>query len=540
MSTDGAHCAKVGTNLLSKGGSAVDSAIGTLLCMGIVIPNSMGIGGGCLMTIYETKTGKAISINGRETAPSYATEDMFEGHGDAAARGPLSIGVPGELAAYWEAHKRYGKLPWRDLFEETIMMAQYGTPVVSHLASALRDPRHANFMSDQMRELFTNKTTKQVVNTGDILKMVRLAETLRKIRDNGVREFYEGKTGQSFIEDLKRQGGKITMDDLRDYRVEIGDAMEFKLTPQLKLFTQPVPGSGIILSMILRIMRNLGYYKSKDLVNSFEKSSLYYHHLIESFKFAYAQRAELEDKPDDQDRHNSLMDKLNSENFILSISEKIDNKTHEQEFYYKGLGEFRRDAGTAHVSVLDSDGLAVATTTSVNLYFGSGLMSNSTGIIYNDIMDDFVSPDVINKFGVRPSPYNHIKAGRRPISSMAPSVFVDENGRVRLIIGASGGTQITTGIASVSLRHLFLDDDIKTAIDGRRLHHQFLPNEIIYEQGFRKDILNSLREARNHTCKLLTSRSSIVMAVANQPDAFGNNQITANSDARKGGAVDGL
>lgn len=540
VSTDAYHCSRVGTRLLKKGGSAMDAAIGTLLCMGIVLPNSMGIGGGCLMTIYDTKSGLATTINGREFAPHYAHENMFLGDPIAASRGNRSVGVPGELAAYSRAHELYGRLNWSSLFEDTIEMAERGVPVVNHLASALRDPRHAIYMSKEMRESFMNEKTGLLVGEGDMLKMKRLAATLRRIRDHGANDFYYGETGRLFIEDLRKQGGLMTMDDLASYRVNESRALSFKITDDLTLHTQPLPGSGLVLNIILKIMRNLGYYGRHDLGKKFEDASLYYHHLTEAFKYAYAQRSGLEDKPDDPARLEALIDKLKSEEFIQYASANIDNWAHDDDRYLLNSREmFAQDGGTAHVSVIDSNGLAVAVTSSINLYFGSGLISKSTGIIYNDIMDDFVSPDVINRFGIRPSQFNRIRPGKRPLSSMTPSIFVDSQNRVRLVVGASGGTHITTGVASTSLNHLFLGQNLKEAVDKRRIHHQYIPNEIVHEANFRPDLIASLR-ARNHSIRPLTGRSSIVMALANQPDEYGRNQITANSDARKGGSVDGV
>lgn len=488
------------------------------------------------MTIYEAKTGKAISINGRETAPKSSTERMFDGKPKNSSRGSLSVGVPGELAAYSKAHKRFGKLAWSELFVDSIKMAKEGIPVVEHLANAIRDPRHAIYMEEPLKKLFTNADRK-LVDIGEKFYMNKLVETLELIQnDESVEIFYRGELGQKFINDLTKAGGIMTMDDLRDYYPIEKEALRVDLADDLTMFTQPVPGSGIIASIILRIMKKFDYYQAKASDLDFD---LFYHRLVEAFKYGYAQRAGLEDKPDSPERMKKLMEKLESQAFIDYAFEHIDDLAHNDTRYLDNEVFYKEDAGTAHVSVVDADGNAAAVTTSVNLYFGSGLISESTGIIYNDIMDDFVSPNITNKFGVRPSEYNHIKPGRRPISSMAPSVFIDKNGKVRLVIGASGGTMITTGVAFVSLRNLYLGEDIKTSIDAFRLHHQFLPNVVNYEDGFDNEYLKSLKD-RGHEIKRISGRSSVVMAVANEPQHDGQNKITANSDFRKGGSVDGF
>lgn len=490
------------------------------------------------MTIYDKKKKEATVIDGREVAPDYATENMFANDSLKASRGPLSIGIPGELAAYWEAHQRFGKLNWSELFDDTISLAENGSPLVEHLAFALRAKNHAKYITKPLAKLMTNNITGQYYDQGDLFVQKELANTLRRIRDNGAKEFYGGLTGQLFIQDLKEQGGRITLENLMSYEALVKPPLVFNLAPELTLFTQPPPGSGIVLSIILGVMKELGYYKKLKPQSSFEGSSLYYHRLIESFKFAYAQRAGLEDKPDDVDRMKKLMEKLSSDEFIKEVAMRMDNVTHDGE-YYGGLEYFSQDHGTAHVSVVDADGNAAAVTSSVNLYFGSGLLSPSTGITYNDVMDDFTSPNLVNKFNLAPSKFNRIRPGKRPVSSMAPSVFTDSEGNVKLVIGGSGGSKITTAIASVSLRNCFLGEDIKTAIDGPRLHHQFLPNKIMYEHNFPKELLVSLAD-RGHSLEKILDRSSVIVAVTNDQVNGTNKQITANSDYRKGGAVAGL
>lgn len=542
VSTDAEPCAKIGKNLLAKGGHAVDAALGTLICMGVALPNSLGLGGGCLMTIYDNVNKTSTIIDGRETAPDYATEGMFSGNPLSASRGPLSTGVPGELAAYWEAHQRFGRLPWSMLFEETIKMAREGFPTVEHLSAALRDMGHAKYISPDLAKILTSNVTGEYFREGEIMRLPLLANTLERIRDGGVKEFYDGQTGQLFVEDLRNQGGKLTMENLRNYRAVVGPAMVIKLNDDLKVHTQPLPGSGVVLSIILRILNELGYYKNLGPRNSFESSALYYHHLAEALKFAYAQRAGLEDQPDDPSRMEQLIANITSDAYIKSCAKKIDDARTQPSQVYGGLEYFQEDHGTAHASVIDSEGNSVAITSSVNLYFGSGLVSPRTGLIYNDVMDDFTSPNLTNKFALPPSKYNRIRPGKRPLSSMAPSIFVDSKGNPKLIIGASGGSKITSAIAIVALRNLFFDEDLKTAIDGPRIHHQFLPEAVWYEANFAPEILATLK-ARGHQLKLITGRSSVVMAIAcndTTPTLHNGKKITANSDYRKGGSVDGL
>ncbi|KAG9508768.1 hypothetical protein GZH46_02730, partial [Fragariocoptes setiger] len=550
VSTDAAHCAPMGRDILARGGSAVDAAITTLLCMGIVLPNSLGLGGGCLMTVYHRKNQTATVIDGREEAPDYAYENMYGDNHMAASRGPLSIGIPGEIAAYGEAHRLFGKLKWAELFEAPIKLALGGAPVVKHMEDALYRGQHSDHLNPELRQLMTSNQTGKLLVAGEFLKRPDLAATLRRLRDYGSQDFYTGEIARLLIGDLQKLGGRITLDNLAKYKAYVKPAYKARLSHNLTLFTQPLPGSGVLLAMILRIMDKFGYNGRSDVGDDLLKSQLYYHRLVETLKFAYAQRGGLDCDTDDE-RTRQLLHHIESDEFTDSIVAKIDSRAHNVSYY--GADEyFSLDHGTAHVSVVDSDGNAVAITSSVNLYFGSGLLSPSTGIIYNDVMDDFVSPGFRNMFGVAPSKYNRIMAGKRPLSSMVPSVFTDANGQPRLVIGASGGSKITSSVALVSLRHLFLGDDIKTAIDGPRLHHQLLPNVITYEPTFPEAILDDLK-VRGNEMKPVIGRTSIVMAISVNEACQGhksNNHtntqdqhtycIEANSDYRKGGSVDGM
>lgn len=542
VSTDAWPCAKIGKDLLAKNGTAIDATIGILLCKALVIPNSSGLGGGCIITVYDAKTKTATVIDGREEAPDYATENMFGNNSQAASRGPLSIGIPGELAAYAKAHKLFGKLPWPELFEPVIEMAENGVPLVEHMHDALRNKNHAQFVTPKMQAFFRNNATGQYYKLGDIVKYPILAKTLRRLAIEGSDDFYRGEIGRILIEDLQEQGGLITRDNLAKYQARVSKAEEFELNSNLKLFTTPIPSSGIILSIIMRIMDKLGYYNGdKRPKSSFKAATLFHYHFTEACKFAYAERALLEDKPDNITRMSELITKLKSDEYIDNVVSRITDTTHDDISYYnRQTGKQAFDSGTAHVSVVDDAGNAVSATTSVNLYFGSGLISPRTGIIYNDVMDDFVSPGFSNSFGIAASAFNHIRPGRRPISSMAPSVFIGNDNSVKLVIGASGGAKITSSVAYVSLRTLFLKDDIKTAIDADRIHHQLQPNELQYERNFSSQILKSLHDDYKHKLAVIVNRSSVVMGIVEENLGDNVKVLTANSDYRKGGAVDGI
>lgn len=230
-----------------------------------------------------------------------------------------------------------------------------------------------------------------------------------------------------------------------------------------------------------------------------------------------------------------MLRNLTSKEYAQSIRKRIvDNTTFDLDYYGAVLYQ-PDDYGTAHVAVVAPNGDAVSVTSSINQYFGAKVRSRSTGIILNNVMGDFSAPNITNYFGLPPSPANFIRPGKRPLSSMCPAVFVDEAGDVRLVIGAAGGTRITSGTALVSARNLWLKEDIKTAIDRRRIHHQLFPQTLFFEKGFDEEILEGL-ERLGHAIKMYETGGPIVVAVARDEDS----RLHAYSDARKGGGTAGF
>ncbi|XP_013788464.2 gamma-glutamyltranspeptidase 1-like [Limulus polyphemus] len=466
ISTDAAQCAPVGKSILKKNGSVVDAAIATLLCMGVVIPQSMGLGGGFLMLIYRRNEKAAYVLNAREVAPQAATENMFQGVSELSQTGGLSIGVPGELAGYAAAWTKYGKLRWSELFQPAIHICEKGFLVGRHLANAL----------------YLNK---------DIIE-----------NDNSLR----GLQTQSH-------------DNLTFYGV-------------------PPPGSGALLSYMINTLDEYGFNETSFSTNN--KKVQNYHRMIEAFKYAYAKRTELEDPGVDAsssqyERISKLVQELASKEFAKETKNNIyDNQTFDPSHY--GVEPFiQADWGTSHLSIVAPNGDAVAVSSTINSYFGSKKASISTGIVFNNEMDDFSSPNITNAYGIVPSKYNKISPGKRPFSSMSPTIVVDGNGNIRLVIGGTGGTKITTATTLVSILNLRAGLSIKNAIDSPRIHHQLIPNTIMYEPNFPEELLEGLKR-KGHNVTEISGRSSFIMGIARKKSGT----LYANADYRKGGASDGF
>lgn len=538
IAIDGEPCAKIGKDILLIGGSAVDSAIAALVCNGVVNSQSMGLGGGFLMTVYNAARKTADTLNAREAAPLAAHQDMFHGDPELAKYGPLSVAVPGEVAGYWEARQKYGNksISWQTLFQPTIDMCRNGIYVSWTHAKVLKD---SNFTDDNMKKVFHDPKTGEPWKEGDIYTRKTLAKTLETLaRDGDAGKdrlgFYTGDIGKKLVQDLKELKGIITEEDLKVYEAIWQEPAEITLNSlNMTVFSIRPPGSGAILEYILNIIDN---YK---LTKSDKNDPLLFHRIVEAFKWAYALRTELGDPIGDveiKDIVHELVQNMTSEDWAEKKFHKIkDNMTNNNASYYGASFYSPDDHGTAHVSILAPNGDAVSATSTINLYFGSKVISPSTGIIYNDEMDDFSAPSITNYFGLPPSPHNFIRPHKRPLSSMSPAIVTDGSGDVRLVVGAAGGTKITTATALTMIHNLWLGDDIKESIDFRRIHHQLVPMEVVYELDYPQNILKDL-ESRGHRVATIDAFGSVVCAVARGEDG----RIYANADFRKAGGVDGF
>lgn len=530
VTVDGEPCAPIGREILEKGGSAVDAAVALLFCNGAVNPQSMGLGGGVFITVYTNSTGVAEVIDGREAAPLATTAQMFIGNSSLVRSGPLSVAVPGELKAYHAAHQKYGKLPWSELVEPTIQLCRKGFPVGKHLAMKLEEKQEGVLSEASLKESFFNNDTNEVFKEGEILKRPLFANTLQEIAEKGAEEFYSGELGKKFVKDVQQIGCLITEEDLKSYQAHVKPATKYTLLGEHVMYSVPPPGSGPVLSLALGILAGYGYSGS-NATGSVDDVALMYHRIVEAFKFAYAKRTYLGD--DAFVNTSDIMELMLSRDYANSLRSKIsDFETHEPSFYEPAT-HVVDDKGTAHVNVLASNGDAVSATSTVNRYFGAMLVSPSTGIVLNSGMDDFSVENATNSFGLEWSTANLIAPGKRPLSSMCPTIVTDSSGAVHTVIGGAGGSRITSGTALVLFKTLYLDETIKMAIDDLRIHHQLYPNHIFYEKSFPPIILDKLQEF-GHKVRPEVEESAFQGITRSEDGA-----IFANMDFRKGGSIGG-
>ncbi|XP_075978380.1 glutathione hydrolase 1 proenzyme-like isoform X2 [Anticarsia gemmatalis] len=529
--TDAPQCSRIGRDVLAKNGSAVDAAIAAMFCNGLYNQQSMGLGGGFFMTVFIKQEEKAYTVNARETAPGAATYDMFNGSHDKSSKGPLSVGVPGELRGMWAAYKRWGKLPWESLVAPSVELCRSGVTmskamydgVIVHASSTKNDPH--------LRKTYYNSAKGQFHKPGTIVKPPEaLCNTFQRIMENGGDDLYNGTLAQDFLDDLERVGSIITADDLRQYEAKIVEPITVPLTNGDTLYTPPPPSSGVILVNILNILS--GFQFNASSINTTEDKILTYHRILEAFKYAYATRTKLGDI--DFLDLKELINNVTSPEYGTEVRLRInDTATSNNSATYGAETYNQPDSGTAHISIIAPNGDAVSMTSSINYYYGAGFTTLKTGIVMNNVMDDFSSPGITNLFGLKPSPANFIAPHKRPLSSMSPSIVVDMHGNAKLVIGASGGTKITTAVALATIRKLWFDQSIKEAVDEARIHHQITPMVAQYEYGITEDILKGLR-AKGHGMERYSGRGSIVCALYRNRTA-----IYANADFRKGGDVAG-
>ena len=524
VAADQPVCSQIGAELLGAGGSAGDAAVGTALCLGVINAFASGIGGGGFATIRDAN-GSVEVIDFRETAPARAFRDMFHGNATLAQVGGLSVGVPGEIRGLELIWKRHGKLPWARLFEPSIALCNNGFEVTAELAKIVAQEEKYIRGSDAFASVYVDAESGELVKEGDVIYRTKLGATLELIAANGADVFYTGSVADALVNAIQDAGGVIELGDMANYSAVIRQPLETWFLG-MRVYSAPPPASGAVLNFILNVLEAFNLPKIGSMTPEVV------HAIVETFKFAYALRTHLGDPCcTDIDQ---VMEDLTSKAHAADVRRKIVPGKTFNSSYYGSAFDMEPTPGTTHLSVVDAERNSVALTSTVNLYFGSKVMDPVTGIVLNNEMDDFSSPNVTNAFGVPPSPANFIIPGKRPLSSTTPTIVTLDD-EVLAVAGASGGTKITTATVLTLFKMLAWGMDVGDAVASPRFHDQLFPDTLLMEDGFSSPLISYLRDTVGYNVDLLgpSGHIAIVQAVFNDID---RGVLTGASDWRKGGA----
>lgn len=475
---------KAGLDILRKGGNAIDAAIATQLALAVVYPGAGNIGGGGFL-VASLAGGKTLAIDYREKAPAAAHRDMYlDSAGNARIQlsqsGHLASGVPGTIAGLFTSHK-YAQLPFTTLIQPAIDLAEKGFVITASEASSLNSTKSAFIQHNTQPNAFIRDRTWKA---GDTLVQTDLANTLKRVREQGMKGFYEGETARLIVEEMKRGKGLITYDDLKNYTAKEREAIRFPYK-EYTIITMPLPSSGgLIIQQALKIL------ETRDIAKMGFQTPASVQLITEIERRAYADRAEF---MGDADFVKVPVKTLVSEAYL-----KERMKTYEAGKAGKSsvirAGDIQAESEeTTHLSVADQWGNAVSVTTTLNGGYGSRTVVGGAGFLLNNEMDDFsVKPGVPNMYGAIGAEANAIAPGKRMLSSMTPTIVLRKD-KPYLVIGTPGGTTIPTSVLQTILNILEFNLSTEDAVNKPKFHHQWLPDMIMVENSFPQHVIDSLK-----------------------------------------------
>jgi len=474
------YASKVGVEILKKGGNAIDAAVAVGFALAVTYPSAGNLGGGGFMVIHLAD-GKNITIDYREKAPLSAYRNMYLNEtGDfvpeLSQQGTTSAGIPGSVAGLLYALEKFGTLPLAEVIQPAINLARNGWQLEKRDSIYFTEslPLFSKYPSS--KKIFTKND--EPYNVGDLFIQDDLARTLEQIKENGRDGFYKGKVAELLVAQVSSLGGYITPEDLEKYQPVERDPIVGNYRGYDVVSMPPPSSGGIALIELLNILENY------DLSRDNWGSSHYIHHLVEAMKYTYADRTY---HLGDADFYPVPEDQLISKEYAKTIFNKIETAKSKAvpsgEIKSLDVSLLHESTETTHYSVYDSFGNAVSTTTTINSSFGSGIVVEGAGFLLNNEMDDFSGkPGVMNQFGLLGTEANSIQPEKRMLSSMTPTIIL-KDGEPYIIMGSPGGSQIITTVLQVILNCIDFDMNIREAIEAPRIHHQWMPDSIFYEQG---------------------------------------------------------
>lgn len=475
---------EAGAKILKQGGNAFDAIIATQLALAVVYPQAGNIGGGGFL-VATTSDGNKIALDYRETAPNKATYDMYwdkkgNANTDLSQNGRLAVGTPGSISGMF-ATMPYAKLSFSQLIEPAIDLADKGFAITEQEAKLLNDHK-ADFIKHNKNQTVFVKSTDWKI--GDILVQKELAETLRRLQKNGEKEFYQGETARLIVNEMKLGNGIITAQDLKDYKTKVRKPLVFDYKGH-EVVSMPLPSSGgILLAQMLKM------YSYANVKNSQQNSIETVQPMVEAERRAYADRAEYMGDPDFiKDQTEMLI----SDNYLKN---RWTSYNPSQATPSKDVGKIinqpKESTETTHISVLDKEGNAVSVTTTLNGLYGSKTVVSGAGFFLNNEMDDFsVKPGVPNMYGAVGGEANAIKANKRMLSSMAPTILL-KNNKVKMVVGTPGGTTIPTSVFQAIVDVVDFGLNANFSVNAPKFHHQWLPETVAVETNFPETTVKAL------------------------------------------------
>jgi gamma-glutamyltranspeptidase/glutathione hydrolase len=489
VASDNPQASDIGVQILKAGGNAADAACAIALALGVTHPYASGIGGGGFALVYLAAEHRVHALDFRERAPSAIRPEDFvkDGHvdGKLSREGGLAVAVPGEVRGLAELVHRFGRLPFASCVAPAEKLARTGFLVSWRLAEVLQGER-----DEPIRRMFAPAGVPLPI-TGARLRSADLARTLNRLRLAGPEAFYRGEIADEIVHAVHAAGGVLTGEDLASYRPTERVPLETTYRG-LRVYVMPPPSSGGVAVIEALGILTARFPDSQDLMKLGPGSSAYFQVLAETMKHAFADRARF---LGDSDFVTVPTARLVSPAYTASLAGKIQDRTVLARDAYgspEAPPDLHRDGGTSHLSVIDAAGNAVALTTTVNLGFGAKLVAGKTGIILNDQMDDFaMQPGIANGFGLIGSAQNAVAPGKRPLSSMSPTIVLDGE-TVRLVAGAAGGPTIITATLQVLLNVIDWKMDVQNAVSAVRIHDQWVPELVMVEPEVSRDVVDAL------------------------------------------------
>ncbi|MFL6796378.1 MAG: gamma-glutamyltransferase [Xanthobacteraceae bacterium] len=491
----------IGVDVLRRGGNAVDAAVATGFALAVTYPRAGNIGGGGYMVMHLAERNLATAIDYRETAPAATTRDVFldeQGNVDAikARDSGLAIGVPGTVAGLALALSRYGsgRFSLGELLQPAIKLAREGIPIEADVADSL--PAAAGRLGRWPSSAKIFMRDARLLQPGDMLVQPELAETLRAIAEVGPSAFYQGDTAAKIVASVRAAGGLMSLEDLRTYQPIERAPVRGSYRGYDILAMPPSSSGGVILLEMLNILEGFS-----DLADD---PALRVHRMAEAMKLAYADRAMFLGDPASVA---APLARLLSKTYAQELRSRIGERALPARDIGPGATQPREGFNTTHFSVVDRFGNAVANTYTLNFSYGVGLVAEGTGVLLNNELDDFAAkPGVPNAYGLTGGDANAPGPGKRPLSSMSPTILL-KKGKPFLVVGSPGGSRIITAVLQVILNVIDRRLPVADAVTDPRMHQQWLPDEVLVEREFSPELIVAL-QARGHNVAQTLPRTS--------------------------------